>query len=429
MEKIKLIFERIKQFYTGKVHPILVKLAPLFKKLIPLFQKITPKSKKGKIAFYIGLSLLFIALIFGAHKLFFSKKAVKVDDSKLFSVRVKPAKKENYSNTYTVMGTIKGAIENELRFEMDGNLSSYNFSEGAKIKKGQVICSLDPKDAMTKVDYARSRFNSEKSVYYSASQRLKVYEELFTMNALSESKIQEARYETMSASSKMQAAKSELELAQSNLAKTSLLAPDDGLLAQILIRPGEYVTQHDVVCKFISGQETNFEIDVPEKDVYALKIGLKTKVNCDSFANRDFIGKITEIAPTVKERTRTTTIKIGIPNPSGELRSGMFGRGAIYLTELENVFVVPQESIITLGQTTFLLPILKPDELTKGEGIIELRSIKVGQKIENKTVIEDGINPDELIVFETQGQLSDGIRVKYSVIEEKAEDKTEQQQE
>ena len=52
---------------------------------------------------------------------------------------------------------------------------------------------------MTKADFARSKYDSERSSYFSSMQRLKVYEELFRMNALSESKLQEARYETMSA--------------------------------------------------------------------------------------------------------------------------------------------------------------------------------------------------------------------------------------
>ncbi|MCB4792304.1 MAG: efflux RND transporter periplasmic adaptor subunit [Elusimicrobia bacterium] len=415
---ILFIFHIVKD----KLWPRLTKLLPFLKKLEPLLQKIKPTSKKGKIIFISIFVLLFAIFGFAVKKIFFSKKAAAAEESKLFSVRVKPAKKENFSDKYTVMGTIKGAIENELRFEMDGILSSYNFNEGDKVKKGQVLCSLDPKDAMTKVDYAKSRHQSERSAYFSASQRLKVYEELYAMNALSESKIQEARYETMSADAKMKAALSELELAQSNLSKTSLLAPDNGLLAQIIIRPGEYITQHDVVAKFISGVETNFEVDVPEKDVNNLKVGQKVKINCDAYQNKDFIGKVAEIAPTVKERTRSTTVKIDVPNPDGELRSGMFGRGVIYLKELENVFIVPQESIITLGASTYLLPLLKPDELTKGEGTIELRNVKVGDKVENKAIIEDGLVPEELIVVETQGQLSDGIRVKYSIIEDKAEE-------
>lgn len=361
-------------------------------------------------AVILGCLLSFFAI----KKIFLSAKKDKTAETELFAVKVQKVRKENYTENYTVMGTIKGAVENELRFEIEGALSSYNFREGARIAKGQIICSLDPKDAFTKADFARSKYSSEKSMYFSASQKLKVYEELFRMKAISESKLQEAIYETQSAESRMKAALSELELAQSNLAKTNLLAPSSGLLAEILIKPGEYITPQDVVVKYISGAEINFEVDVPEKDVKNLKIGQKVKINCDSYPDKDFWGMIKEIAPTVKERTRTTIVKIGIEKTSEMLRSGMFGRGTIFLAELQNVILVPNGSIVSLGETTFLVPLVKPDAKFPGEGVIEMRHVTAGTKLSQSTVIDDGLLENELVVIETQGQLSDGIKVKFT---------------
>ncbi len=350
---------------------------------------------------------------FGVKKIFFPTVKKVAEAVELVQVKVQKAKRQNYTDSYSVMGTIKGAIENELRFEIEGIIARFNFSEGARIPQGKSICSLDPKDSYTKSDFARSKYSSEQSTYFSAAQRLKTYEELFKMKAISESKLQEARFETKSAEARMKATLSELELSQSNLAKTNLLAPSDGLLAEILIKAGDFVTPQDVVAKFISGGSTNFEVDVPEKDVNKLKIGMKVKLNCDSQPGKDFFGELAEIAPTVKERTRTTTIKVKLENPQGVLRSGMFGRGMVILTELQNVLLVPSESVVTLGESTFLVPLVKPDAAVPGEGTIEMRTVKTGTKLTKMTVVDSGINPDEMVVIETQGQLSDGMRVKF----------------
>lgn len=395
------------------------KLGPQYEK----FQSMPPAKKK--IVIFTVIAVAGLLLFFGAKNLFFKTTEKKVAASDLMQVRVIKAKVQDFTDNYTVMGTIKGAVENELRFEIDGILASFNFKEGADISKGQKICSLDPKDSMTKADYARSRYSSEKSAYHSAAQRLKVYEELFKMKAIAESKIEEARYETQSAEARMKAASSELELSRSNLSKTNLLAPSDGLLAEILIKPGDYVTPQDVVAKFISGGQTNFEVDVPEKDVSKLKIGMNVKINCDSYPGKDFFGKIIEIAPTVKERTRTTTVKIDVPNTEGYLRSGMFGRGSIYLMELKNVILVNSDSIVSLGDKTFLIPLLKPDPKSNGEGLIEMRHVKLGVKTSTgQTIVEDGLLKDDLIVIETQGQLTDGLKVKFieSIVESKPSD-------
>ncbi len=430
MDVIKRLLNNAWKFISSLTEKIIPALSPLLKKASRLAAPLRKKAshyhevmeyhfpwlltRKALVA--AGVVAALIIGIVVINKVFFpEKKAVEGPD--MVQVKTQKIRRENFVDTYMVMGTIKGAIENEMRFEIDGVISSYNYKEGDRLQKGQTVCSLDPKDAFTKADFARSKFSSEQSAYYSASQRLKVYEDLYRMKAVSESKFKEMQYETASAEARMKAARSELELAQSNLAKTNLLAPSEGTLAEVIIKSGDYVTPQDVVAKFISGGQTNFEVDVPEKDVNKLKTGLRVKINCDSYQNRDFYGTISEIAPTVKERTRTTTIKISVENNEGTLRSGMFGRGLVYLMEVPNAIIIPSDSIVSLGDATFLVPLVKPDPRIPGEGTVEMRTIKPGMKLSQKTIIDDGLFPDEQVIIETQGQLSDGIRVKFTEAE------------
>ncbi|WP_413853030.1 efflux RND transporter periplasmic adaptor subunit [Candidatus Ruminimicrobium bovinum] len=407
--------EKLKYFYYKFVEQLSYK-----------YQKMASESPKLlkhiKIAIVVFLVLLIAFLVYW---IYFRKEKVAEEKQDMISVKVKRLAKQDYVDNYTVMGSIKGAIENELRFELEGQLASYNYKEGARIKEGEVICALDPKDAITKAEYAKSKYRSEVSAYNSAKEKYKVYEELFTMKALSESKLYEAKYEIQSSESKVKASLSELELAQSNLAKTNLQAPSDGILAEIIIKPGEYITPQDIVAKFISDKGTNFEVDVPEKDVHKLKIGQLVTITCDSYQNKTFEGKLMEIAPIVKERTRTSTIKIGVDNQDGALRSGMFGRGVILLKELKDVMLVPTDSIISLNDNAFLVPVVSPDYKTPGEGTILLRPCQLGEELSGYTVIVQGLQIGELVVIETQGQLSDGMKVKFL---EAVEDKLEEDQ-
>ncbi|MCX5782419.1 MAG: efflux RND transporter periplasmic adaptor subunit [Elusimicrobia bacterium] len=394
---IQQIKEKIRQIEERIMHSL-----PEIKKLFT--KKVIIICIAGAVAIILGIVVA---------NVFFFKHKAGPEEMELPQIKVKKVKRQDFTEKYTVMGTIKGSIENELRFETDGVIASYNFKEGAKIGRGQIICSLDPKDAYTKTDFARSKYTSEQSAYFSTAQRLKVYEDLFKMKALAESKLQEARFETQSAEAKMKAAQSEYELAQSALSKTNLVAPADGLLAEILIRQGDYVTPQDIIAKFISAGATIVEADIPEKDMTTLKIGLAVKVDVDAYPDKMFMGILREIAPTVKERTRTTTIKITLENKDGLLRSGMFARGVIALKEFKDAILVPTDSVVTLGGQTFLVPIVKPDATKPGEGVIEMRTVKLGDKLSSQTVIEDGLLVDDLVVIATQAQLSDGVKVKF----------------
>lgn len=376
----------------------------------------SPQKFKKKL-YTIGILLLVIIL--GISSYFILVKKVKQENHEqgIIQVKVMRVKKEDFTEKYTVMGSIKGAIENDLRFQIEGHLKKYNFKEGDKITNGQIICSLDTKDTMTKVDYAQSRYKSERSAYLSAKEKYKVYEDMFKMKALAESKLLESKFELESAELRAKSAQSELDLAQLNLQKTNLVAPSDGILAEIIIKPGEYVTSQDVVCKFISDQGTNFEVDIPEKDVLKMSVGQKVTINSDSYPDKDFEGTIVEIAPVVKERTRTATVKINVENNDGLLRSGMFARGIIFIRELHNVVLVPTDSIISLNDTTFLVPVVVPDA-NPTEGTIQMRPCTVGDKVGEKTIVLSGLNLGELLVVETQGQLSDGVKVKFQELKE-----------
>ncbi|MCL2390171.1 MAG: efflux RND transporter periplasmic adaptor subunit [Endomicrobia bacterium] len=396
MEKIKYYFYLIKDNIAHSVSNYRAQSPETFKRIVYIAA--------------ICMFLIFSSIV--AYMLFFKKKAAEENAAILIQVKTIRVKKQDYTDKYTVMGTIKGATENDLRFEIDGYLAMYNFKEGAKIKQGQIICSLDPKDALTKADYAQSKYKSESSAFLSAKERYKVYEEMFNMKALAESKLHEARFEIQSAESRVKAARSELELAQSNLKKTNLAAPSDGILAEIIIKPGEYVTPQDVVCKFISDHGTNFEVDIPEKDIQKLAVGQKVVVLSDSYPDKEFEGVLNEISPTVNPRTRTFSVKISVNNPEGLLRSGMFARGTIFLKELKNVVLIPSDSIVSLNNVTFLVPVVMPD-INPGEGIIQMRPCVTGDKVGDKTIVLEGLSIGELVAAETNGQLSDGIRVKF----------------
>ncbi|MDR1942258.1 MAG: efflux RND transporter periplasmic adaptor subunit [Endomicrobium sp.] len=402
IEKVKYYFFQAMDNFTHWVQNYRARSPQRFKKLV------------------IIIAVAVVLTVAGIYVYFYimNKAKALMEEQEFVQVKVMRVKKQDYTDKYTVMGSIKGAVENDMRFELEGQLAMYNFREGSKVKRGENICSLDPKDAHTKADYAKNKYKSEQAALLSAREKLKVYETLLKSRDIAESKVLEARFEIQSTELRVQAAKSELELAQSNLKKTNLAAPSDGILAQVIIKPGEYITPQDVVCKFISDQGTNFEVDIPEKDVFKIAIGQKVKIVSDSYADRDFDGVVAEIAPTVDPRTRTSKVKVNVENEQGHLRSGMFARGTIHLKEMKNVVLVPSDSVISLNNTTFLVPIVVPD-VKPGEGIVQMRPCKIGDKVGERTIVLDGLNLGELIVAETQGQLSDGVKVKFiEILEE-----------
>jgi len=362
--------------------------------------------------FIIAGVVLILLLSFIFIKNIKTKKVEKKEVSEV-KVKVEKIKKKDYTQQYSVMGTIKGVIENELRFEIEGVLVSYHYKEGDKIKKGEMIASIDKKDALSKLEYVRNKYKSEQASYQSALQRLKVYEDLYNLRAISEAKLVEVKYEVESIKQRVNSVANELQLAELNFKKTDLLAPSDGVLAEIIIHPGEFVTPHDIVAKYVILGIVNFEVEVPEKDINFISIGMQAEIQCDAYPDKKFIGTVAEISPIVKEKTRTVVVRIRVPNDEGLLRSGMFAKGQILLKEMKDSFAVLKDSIIPLGEQTKLLPILKPLPDKQNTGVIELRQITTAGEVDKYVIVTDGVYEGEYYVTETSGELYDGLVVEY----------------
>ncbi len=75
-------------------------------------------------------------------------------------VRTLKVEPKDFRDVLPVMGSVKGKTEIELRFEINGVIKNINFREGEKIKQGDLIACLDPKDSQLKLSYLQNKLNS-----------------------------------------------------------------------------------------------------------------------------------------------------------------------------------------------------------------------------------------------------------------------------
>ncbi len=321
------------------------------------------------------------------------------------------------------MGTVKGETEIELRFEIDGVIKSINFVEGEKVKKGDVIACLEPLDAQLRMEYARNKLASAKAAYESSLKKLEVHQKLYEAGAIIKSKLEEVELECESAKFELQTIKSEEKLAQNQLEKTNLYAPIDGVMGPREAEEGEFVTPQDKVGSLLEISNVLVEVGIVERDINKVKLGQKAKVYVDAYPNIAFEGIVDKIFPVVEGKSRTLTAKIKIDNPRGLLLPGMFSRAEISIIELKDAFIVPSISLVTAGKGTILVPVIPAQTIQMDEekiqtGVVQLRRVNVGYITSDYAQITEGINENDLVVLEAQGELKNNARVRISSIEE-----------
>ncbi|MBN2406085.1 MAG: efflux RND transporter periplasmic adaptor subunit [Elusimicrobia bacterium] len=348
-------------------------------------------------------------------------------------VKVFKVEREDFKEILEAMGTVKGTSEIDLKFEISGKIASFNFREGDQVARGEIIVSLDSEDVMTRLRYAKSKLQSVVAKYDAAKEKLGVYRELYQMGAIIKTKINEMELSVDSLKSEVDSAREEVALAQSQIDKTVVPAPEDGVMGTRLVEVGDFVTPNDVVGTFLEVKSVFVEMGVIEKNIEKVALNQKVKVMVDAYPDDIFWGEIFNISKMVRGKTRTLPVKVRISNPKQRLYSGMFAECEIYLTEIKEALVVPTASVIDLGQMV-VVPLVKmvgnqdtkglvgmrgaqiDDQLELNQeeriGVVELRKVELGYASDQYTHIKDGLDPNDMIVMETQQPLKDGMKVK-----------------
>lgn len=147
-------------------------------------------------------------------------------------------------------------------------------------------------------------------------------------------KIEAVESEVQGARARVHSAKAALELAEIQLAYTELRAPFKGILVSRNVEPGEVVTPGQEVLSLSDLSQVDLKVFVDETEIGKVRPGQKVDVKIDTFPSKTYTGHVSFISPegeftpkiiqTHKERVKLVyLVKIMIPNPNLELKTGM----------------------------------------------------------------------------------------------------------
>ncbi|MCX7927244.1 MAG: efflux RND transporter periplasmic adaptor subunit [Candidatus Omnitrophica bacterium] len=332
-------------------------------------------------------------------------------------VRAFVVSKRDFKDTLPVMGTVKAQKEIPLKFEVNGVIKKIYFREGERIKKGDLIVELDPKDMEYRLQYAQNKFEATKAAAATAQKKLEVHQKLYEAGAIIKAKFEEVQLEAESAKYQVETARAELELATNEAKKIKIFSPIDGVMGPRDAEEGEFVTPQDKVATVYEISEVNVEVGVVERDIEKVKIGQKANVYVDAYPGVAFPGVVDKIYPVVEGKSRTLTAKIKVLNPTAALLPGMFSRADIEIIELSEAIIVPTTCLVAASKDIILAPVIPASTIRKTEdeaeiGTVMLRQITVGYRTSDYAQIISGLSTTDLVVLEAQGEIKDGSRVK-----------------
>lgn len=136
-------------------------------------------------------------------------------------------------------------------------------------------------------------------------------------------------------------------------------------------------------------------VEIFENQVAWIDVGTPADVSFTYFPGEAFRGTVRFVEPEFSERTRTLSVKLEVPNPTGRLRSGMFATVVFQPLASEQVLTVPSLAVLRTGQRNVVIVDL-------GEGSFTPREVVLGHEAGGRVEVRAGLEEGERVVTSSQ---------------------------
>jgi len=309
------------------------------------------------------------------------------------------------------VGQIYGEKDIPIRARVVGFLDGIHFKEGERVKKGQLLYSIDPDPLMQEVAAQTSMVAQARTVLVQTESDLKRIEPLAEMSAVSEQELDMATAQTDAAISSLEAANASLNIANINLGYAKMYAPIEGIIGKTLAREGEFVGKdpNPVILNTVS-QLRSVRVQFFLSEGNYLKVAkaymarTKQKIRgSDPTVHIELIladgslyphrGKMDFIDRNVDPSTGAILIQATFPNPDRLIRPGQFARVKVKIRQANDAILIPQKCAKELqGQYSVFL--------VNAENKLEAKKIIIGENYGEFYLVQEGLKKGDKIILE-----------------------------
>ena len=356
------------------------------------------------------LLFILLSLLFTQNNRALSQGATSVEVDKVIL--------ESLNQTIPVIGRVISLKEANVPAAVIGKIENVFVEVGDKVKKGQILASIDTERYSWLAEIATANVNATKAEIKSAKAETNInLIELKRMENLKESSaFNVAKYERLQSlhisliakeeivEAKLNSVLQEEKLAKLNLKRATVKAPFDGIIELKMIELGEAVGLGFTLFKLVSDSLLEIEADVPSNRARILEINNNIKISTTDMIS--FNSKLRALG--VRENSNTRTIPIHLTFNNSEISRNLF------VGENVNIF-------IPIGPG-LKAPTVHKDAILKREGmslvyVVEeekavIKPLKLGDGVGNRFIVLGGIQEGDTVVIKGNERLRPGQKVK-----------------
>ena len=251
---------------------------------------------------------------------------------------INPSQMSEYVNS---TGTLRPDEEVELAFETSGKIIKINFTEGTRVKKGELLAKINDKPLQAQLQKLQ------------AQKKLAEDKEFRQRSLLDRDAISQESYDQIV--TELQTLEADINLIKARISETELRAPFDGMIGLRYLSEGSFASTSTKLARLVKISPIKVEFAIPERYADQVKIGYPIRFNIVG-SPENYNAVAYAVDPKVDLTTRTIIIRALYPNRNEELKPGRFATITLLLSKIDNAIAIPTEDLIPEmeGEIVFL---------------------------------------------------------------------------
>ena len=315
----------------------------------------------------------------------------EVPENKPVQVKLCETEMRTYKLPVRAVGRLTTTDEIKLSFKTGGIIRKLYTREGAVVKKGELLAALDLSEIEAQVNQAQIGLDKAQRDLTRAG------------NLYRDSVVTLEQYQN--AESAFELAKAQMQIADFNREYSVIRAPENGTVLKQLVEANEVIAPGYPAILFASTEgDWVVKVSLTDKDIVKFSLGDSAYVELDAFPQTRYPSEITELGTIADPVTGTYEAELRILRREPRFKTGFIARAFLYPTGTTRAVVVPLEALIGASDRRATVYVYREGELSK-------RRVRTGPMVDSLIMVQEGLQPGELVVTEGAKYIREDSRV------------------
>ncbi len=320
--------------------------------------------------------------------------------------------------TYEYVAQTAGYREVEVRARVTGILLKRNYTEGAAVRQGESLFTIDPAPFQVALARAEADLGVAEARLAQAKRESARLKPVIEARAASQKELDDAVSAEQVAEAEVKSIRSRVNEAKLNLDYTRVESPISGIASRAIVSEGSLVSGPNVLLTGVTQTDPMYVIfGVPDREFLAMRRDIEAgrlKLPADGRLKATFKLADGSVYPRegvlnfrdvrVNSQTGTSEARAEFPNPGGTLRAGEFARVVLHGAVRPGAVVVPQRAVLESPKGKFAY-------IVNAEGKAEPRPLEVGDWTSDGWVINSGLKPGDKVIVDGVMKIGPGAPV------------------